>query len=308
MSIPFDATGTIVVGTDRSDRAQPAVDWAAARAASRGKKLVIVRVNPEVPVPRRNQMYEAMRTGDWVAHLEQASQHRLKELFERVHANHPDLEVETHIAEGKPSQVLAQLSKTAELVVVGARGAGTPAMVRALGGTADDVVSHSHGPVAVVTDLAEYAPGGPVVVGLDDSDESARSLEVAAEEAAFNGVPLLAVHALELPPIPSGGIGWGVTDHAEGSLEVGPLLDDLQEHFAERLRPYLDKYPDLDIQNRVVVGRASSVLAEASEGASLVVVGSRGRGGFAGLLLGSTSRRVLREAHAPVLVLRRPRD
>lgn len=297
MSIPFDATGAVVVGTDLSHRAEQAVDWAADRAAMGGLKLLIVLALPEVPIPPRSRLFDAMSTTDWPEHLHRAASMRLDALRERVAAGHPDLPVETHVFEGLASYALAQASKKAALVVVGARGQHAPAKVRVLGGTADAVVAYARGPVAVVTDLAEDSPDGPVVVGIDDSPEAEAALRLAVDEAVRQRVDLIAIHAWDLTPWLTGPLGTDAFDPI-------PMADALQEATDARLAPYREAHPELDARAEVAAGQPWRLLADASRGASLVVVGSRGRGGFAGLLLGSTSKAVLRAARCPVIVTR----
>lgn len=297
-AITFDATGKIVVGTDLSRRAGAAVDWAAELAASRGWPLLIVAAVPEVPIPKRSRLFDAMATGDWPGHLHDSARHRLNELRARVLATHPEVQVETHVEEGMPSWVLAQASKTAKVVVVGARGEHAPATVRALGGTADAVVAHAHGPVAVVTDLAHAVPGGPVVVGVDDSPEGHAALNLAGREAAARAVPLVAIHAWDLSPWMIGPMGGA------GMVDPIPQQEALTAMVEEFLAPLRAEHPDLQTRAEVVEGRPSSALIKASQTAGLLVVGARGLGGFTGLLLGSTSKEVLRDAHCPVIVTR----
>lgn len=305
MSITFDVTNAIVVGTDLSDRAQPALEWAADRAAATDHRLVVILVLPEVPMPRRSQLFEVMQTGDWVAHLHGQAREQLDSIRDRVLARHPDLTVDVEIAEGEASYVLAQATKTADLVVVGARGEHAPAKVKMLGGTADAVVAHSHGPVAVITDLAENDPEGPVVVGCDSSVEATTALDLAVREAVAFNRPLTVIQALDLSSLPESVGVAAILGMSDEDLQQSEAVQEIKNQMAAQLATYLEQHPDLIVNAEVRVGRASTVLAEASKNASLVVVGSRGRGGFAGLLLGSTSRAVLRKAHSPVLVTRR---
>lgn len=297
MSIPFDPTGAVVVGTDLSHRAEQAVDWAANRAATHDAKLIIVLALPEVPLPTRGRLFDVMATGDWPEHLHKAAQDRLDALRQRVAAAHPDVQVATHVFEGVASYVLAQSSKRADLVVVGARGQSAPAKVRVLGGTADAVVAHARGPVAVVTDLAEDAPDGPVVVGVDDSAEAEAALRLAVSEAVQRSLPLVVIHAWDMTPWLTGPLGAAAFDPV-------PMADSLREAAEARLAPYRAQYPGLEARVQVESGQPSAVIVDASQGASLVVIGSRGRGGFTGLLLGSTSKAVLRGALCPVIVTR----
>ncbi len=261
MTISFDATDAIVAGTDMSDRAQNAVEWAADRADDLGRKLMIVLALPEVPIPPRSRLFDAMRTGDYPEHLRKLADERLGLLRDRVHSKHPDLEVEVVIDEGLASYVLAQASKVAELVVVGARGANAPMKVRALGGTADAVVAYGRGPIAVVTDHDVVSPGGPVVVGVDDSPEAEAALKIAVAEAVRLAVPVRAVHAWDLTP-------WMVGPMGVSTLMAIPDTDKLVARIDDMVEPYRREHPGLVIQVDVVEARPSAALVAASEGAS----------------------------------------
>lgn len=299
MTISFDATDAIVAGTDLSDRAQNAVDWAANRADDLGRKLIVVLALPEVPIPPRSRLFEAMRTGDYPEHLNKLAHERLQLLRDRIHSKHPDLEIETIIDLGLASYVLAQASKVAEMVVVGARGANAPIKVRALGGTADAVVAYGRGPIAVITDHERVTEGGPVIVGLDDSPEAEAALKIAVGEAIRLAVPIRAVHAWDLTP-------WMVGPMGVSSLMAIPDSEKLAARIDDMVAPLRQEHPGLVVQVDVVEARPSAALIAASEGASVVVVGSRGLGGFTGLLLGSTSKEILRDSFCPVIVTRTP--
>ena len=293
----LDATGRIVVGTDLSRRADKAVEWAAARAASRGVPLLVVLVLPDVPIPKRSQLFDKMTSLDFLGEVEARGRKRLTEVSEELAAQFPGLTVETELVSGEASFVLAKASKTADMVVVGARGKSAPMTVHALGGVSDAVTSHAHGPVAVITDLTDFHPDGPVVVGIDDAPEALAAIKYAVAEAAARGVPLVGVHAWDNAPMVASGLGLWSLDAAS----VGASLKEMVETI---MAPYLADHPAVQFEARVEAGRPSSVLIKASEEASVIVVGSRGRGGFAGMLLGSTSKEVLREAHSPVVVVR----
>ena len=296
--IPFDPAGRIVVGTDLSHRADQAVTWAADRAAARAQPLTVVLVISELPIPKKSHVFAAMRTGDYLADLRHRADERITGVRERVLGRHPSLEVDALVVDGVASQVLAEASRTAALVVVGARGHSAPLAVKALGGTADAVTSHAVGPVAVVTDLGQPTPEGPVVVGVDDSESALAAVRVAVDEAARTTRRLIALHAFEdVGAVFTSGLGLWSVDVGEASAYFRTMVGDLIE-------PYVREHPEVSVEVRIPPGRAANALAEASREASLLVVGSRGRGGFLGLLLGSTSKGVLREAECPVIVTR----
>ncbi len=303
MSSELPTQGRIVVGTDGSERAEKAVQWAAERAGKRRLPLLIVQVIPRdqtlgtVPSAVYGELPGSILTEYQRDYVEQVRK-RLTELAEKAKADNPDLEVETAVVEGKASVVLAEASRDADLVVVGARGATAPRTVKWLGGVSDAIVTHSQGPIAVITDEAHENPKGPVVVGVDDSEPARVAARLAFRAADTRGVPVVVVYAYTYGPAES---AWdpSVWDPSGTKHQAA-----LTEHVKQIVADAINEYPDVPVEVRVVRGRPQEALVEASDGAGLVVVGSRGRGGFRGLLLGSTSKHVLRESHSPVIVTR----
>lgn len=145
-----------------------------------------------------------------------------------------------------------------------------------------------------MTDEQAYA--GRVVVGYDGSDSSTRAAQWAAEEARARGRGLTLVHAI-LPPVTTGGLGMGLPP----SLD---LIDQMEQHAKDQMAAFAATLPDVDVRSVASIGSPSAVMLEASEAADLVVVGSRGRGGFSGLLLGSVGAQVAAHAACPVAVIR----
>jgi nucleotide-binding universal stress UspA family protein len=144
----------------------------------------------------------------------------------------------------------------------------------------------------------EQAFTGQVVVGFDGSDSATRAAQWAADEARVRGRGLTLVHAI-MPPVTTGGLGVGLPP----SLD---LIDQLETQALDELDTFAATLADVETRTHVGVGAASGVLLEASESADLVVVGSRGRGGFRGLLLGSVGAQVAAHAACPVAVIRQP--
>jgi nucleotide-binding universal stress UspA family protein len=192
-----------------------------------------------------------------------------------------------------PPRALAELSRTAALVVVGAHGDGELGGLR-LGSTADAVLRDADCPVVVVRDDRR---DGPVVVGVDCSPGSHRVLRWAVEEAAARRVPLVVVTTWRRPPLAA----WAFEPSS-------PYFDELAAARAVALDEVLAEVDtgDLAVERRVEQGSAAAALlaAEAQVGASLVVVGSRGLPSLRGALLGSVSRQVAHHARGAVLVVR----
>ncbi|WP_432845032.1 universal stress protein [Amycolatopsis sp. CA-161197] len=204
----------------------------------------------------------------------------------------PGLAVSTELPDETPARVLIEESRHSRMVVVGKTGAGgfTEQLV---GGTAATVAAHAHCPVVVVRGQGE--PGaGPVVVGVDGSPTGDQAIAVAFEEASLLGAPLVALHA------------WhdGAAHNTADSAHPGAFDECERRLLDERLSGWQEKYPDVGIQWRLVRDRPRQALIEASATARLVVVGSRGRGGFAGMVLGSTSQALVERAACPVIVVR----
>ena len=139
---------------------------------------------------------------------------------------------------------------------------------------------------------------GRVVVGFDGSDSAKRAATWAAREAMLRGRGLTLTHAI-LPPVTTGGLGVGLPP----SLD---LVNELERQAKEHLDAFAEEFTTLDVATVVSIGAPSAVLLEATETADLVVLGSRGRGGFKGLLLGSVGAQVAAHAECPTVVIREP--
>ena len=207
--------------------------------------------------------------------------------------NRPEIDSELVVA--APVPTLIDLSKEAHMVVVGCRGQDAPQRTL-LGSVSTGLIHHAHCPVAVIHDEAPILlqPSQlPVLVGIDGSPASELATAIAFDEASFRGVDLLAVHA------------WTDSDISRVlSMEWSALQSRAAEILAERLAGWQERYPDVTVHRRLVFDRPARHLLDESESAQLVVVGSHGRGGFAGMLLGSVSTAVVHAARIPVIVAR----
>jgi nucleotide-binding universal stress UspA family protein len=145
-----------------------------------------------------------------------------------------------------------------------------------------------------MTNQAEQTQPRPVVVGIDGSERSTAALEWAASYAQATGTTVRAVAVWSDPSTMGFDVGGGAWDR-EGAC---------RKKAEKQVASVTARHPALEIDLDVVHGRAAQVLVEASENAAMLVVGTRGHGGFANLMLGSTSNDCVHAAHCPVVVYR----
>lgn len=186
------------------------------------------------------------------------------------------------------------LAESADLVVVGSLGPGWADRL-VIAATAMQVAKHASCTV-VVTRLNRYRADGPILVGVDDSDGAQAALKFAFDTAAREHRDLHAMNVYGVPP--------GLPGLPRGSDVAKLARRAATERLDQALAPWMEKYPDVPVRREIRRGAASKVLVRASSEASLVVVGSRGRGGFAQLLLGSVGHYLLSLASCPVAIAR----
>lgn len=204
----------------------------------------------------------------------------LREAAAVAAATEPGLGVETRLQVGDPRRILVAESAHASMLVLGWRGLGSGHQPL-LGSVAQQLAAHARAPVVVVR--GRLSGEGPVVVGVDGLAEPA--LAFAFDEADLRGAAVVAVHVAEEEPAP-------VVERA----------------LAIRLREWREKFPGVDVEPVVLTGEPSARLLEYGAAAQLMVVGTRGRGALAGLLLGSTSQVLVRHAPCPVAVAHENRE
>ena len=297
-SSPSVTAKRIVVGYDGSSGATLALRHAAYYAVERGLGLTILAAHRDLD-PTSTRTARALKSNpDYVNELRVRIVSHLDELCAQVRADHPGIDVLPDLVITNPAGALAAASQDAAFVVVGARGNSADRRAPVLGGISSAVIAHALGPVIVIPDAATTVPTpGPVVIGLQDAPDSLAAGVIAAAEAETRGVPLLALYAWDIAP-ELGDLG------ALARLDPVKTQHDLEQMLSELLEPLQAGHPDLVVERRVVQGSARAALVEASKDAGLIVIGSRGLGGFAGMLLGSISRSVTREAACPVMVVR----
>jgi nucleotide-binding universal stress UspA family protein len=276
----------IVVGVDGSPSAIHAARWAAAEAA----RLVLVHSSPPLPVHSSQEFGAAIRDQGrhWLATAEASA---------KVVA--PQVETSTELVTGGAAEQLVGRSASAELVVLGSRGLGgfTGLLV---GSIAVAVSTHALCPVVVVREAqpqADRADDSPVVVGVDGSAASDAALRFAFDTAARRGAPVLAVRAWRDDLVDA----TRLTVLIAASVEA--IESDERRLLAEQVAACAEEFPGVPVRQLLSRDGPASALIAQSASAQLVVVGTRGRGGFRGLLLGSTSQSLIYHAECPVAVI-----
>ncbi len=282
-------TETVVVGVDGSSNARVALDAAVEEARSRGAPLKLVSAYT-APVVRRRSVsaeYQKVRRREADDVAEEAA----------AHARGAGIEVTTDVRAGDPSSVLLEESRTASLLVVGARGRGG-VLGRLLGSVAASLPAHAACPVLVVPQHTERAVDGledfrgRVVVGVDGTGATGPALSAAADTARRRKLPLAIV------AVAGAGFTRSPADKADGGASAA------RDVLASCRDGVHSTHPGLDVTAHLREGTAANVLAQISTAAEMLVVGARGSGGVAGMRLGSTAHDLLGHAHCPVLVAR----
>ena len=282
----------ILVGVDGSHASYKATWWAANYAKHAGLTLQIVCAYslPSYAAVSFDATYTAM--GD-----DNAAHSNAQEILSKAKAiaDEQGVEATTLIVTGDPASVFVELSRNYNLIVIGNRGKGGLAE-RLLGTTSSSLPAYAYCPIVVVpyTDddgnlMHLNNTITKVAVGSDESKWGLKALEIAANFAAAWDAELDVISAV---PNMKGSDDEGVMASFKDDLEV-------------RIKSLEEAHPDLKINKQIVPGPAVGALTKASYDHDVVVVGSRGRGGFTGLLLGSTSQGLLQHAVGPVYVVPR---
>ncbi|MEV0806892.1 universal stress protein [Micromonospora sp. NPDC050200] len=281
----------ILVGYDGSTDATLALDWALGEAQRSGRPVRLAYVFEWLTVA--GWIGPGVAPGIWP---DETARRQVEEVVHKAAtdaaAERPGTTVHGEVYDGPPALVLQERSADAALLVLGSRGHGGFGGLLA-GSTAVAVTAHAHCPVVVVR-AGQAGAAGPVVVGVDGSASSRVALGFAVESAAQRKAPLRVVRVFE-PPAGR----WRPSDHDERAT-----VAEERATVEEALAQWRDTFPDVGVDIEVTPGNPAATLVEASRGAQLVVVGSRGLGGLRGMLLGSVSQQLLQHAYCPVVVAR----
>lgn len=294
----------ILVGIDGSAHADRALGWALREAALRSARLRVLNAF------RVHELAGAFGQKVSVDDERAEATKMIEDALARVTGDDStgDVEIETTAVTGRgAADAILRHRDDAGLIVVGSRGLGGFDGLL-LGSVSHQVAAHADVPVAVIPTAddagrPEHDGSRSIVVGIDGSDASVRALRWAVDEARLRGVTLTAVYAYRT-------LRDGAPFDAFASIEQ-TQLDELQQHANDtalrKLDTLLEDAGDADggveIERRVESGSPAQVLiSDAADEDTMLVVGSRGRGGFKGLLLGSVSQQCLHHARGPVVV------
>jgi nucleotide-binding universal stress UspA family protein len=284
----------IVVGVDESPAAKVAVQWAARDAELRKIPLTLVHaISPEIAT------WPDVRLPPGLARWQRDRGRRLLDdafkVVEEASQRGGPAEVHSETLSSSAVPTLVDLSKDAELVVTGCRGSGRWAG-RLMGSVSSGLLRYAHCPVVIVHDedpSISHPSQAPVLVGVDGSPASELATAIAFDEASRRNVGLIALHAWSDADVSKWpGIDWPATESMA------------EEVLAERLAGWQERCPDVQVDRTIVRDKPARQLVQRSEDAQLIVVGSRGRGGFAEMLVGSVGETVAQMAQVPVIVAR----
>jgi nucleotide-binding universal stress UspA family protein len=283
----------ILVCIDGSAASDAAVAWATREAIMRHLPITLMHAVPPVVVGWPvGQLY-----ADMPGWQEESGQHVVDQARKTLSANLGESEppeMRTEMVYSSVVQALTDASKDAWIIVAGGQGLGAVGRLL-LGSVTTALLHHAHCPVAVIHTDEDASPdaNAPVLVGIDGSPASESAIALAFDEASRRGVELVALHAWsDVGVFPMLGMDWRDSE-AKG-----------QEILAERLAGWQEQYPDVSVKRLIFCDKPSRWLVQESERAQLVVLGSHGRGGYAGMLLGSVSSHVAHLATVPVIVVR----
>ncbi|BBZ73983.1 universal stress protein [Mycobacterium paraseoulense] len=283
----------VLVCVDGSAASDAAVAWGTREAVMRGLPITLMYAVPPVVVGWPvGQLYADMP--EW---QQDSAQHVIDQARKMLRASlgdsePPEIHTETVYSAIVPA--LIEASKDAWMLVAGSQGLGALGRLL-LGSVTAGLLHYAHCPVAVIHSDEGAAPdsSAPVVLGIDGSPASEAATTLAFDEASRRGVGLVALHVWsDVGVFPILGMDWHDREK------------EAQEILAERLAGWQERYPDVHVERKLFCDKPSEWLLQESERAQLLVVGSRGRGGFPGMLLGSVSSAVAQSARIPVLVVR----
>lgn len=289
----------IVVGYDGSPGSRLALDWAVQTAKRDDRQLTLLHCVGLTMTPT----FRAYDPGLQAHAYDEMSRGVLAEAIDIATQTLDRKDIHPLSVIGSAAAELVGASTQADLVVTGSRGHGAIS-AGLLGSTSYAVIAHAHCPAVVVRgdEVVHAGRAHPVVVAFDDSKNAQKALETGVMVAVAADSPL---HVVAVDNV--GGLdAWPETDSMLGREE---MMAQMHRRVGETLRQVVDDaaraHPGLEVHTSVLGGGAGAAIAAyaADVRAGLVVMGSRGHGGFTGMLLGSVSHRVVHDSPCPVMVI-----
>ena len=281
--------GRVVVGVDASEPAHAAARWAADEAVTRGRGLT--QASAVLPAATIGG-FGMPPAWDYLDALRAEAVEQLRAMAKEL----PGEDIDVSVDVATPGALLIEASKSAHLVVLGSRGTG--GFVGLLLGSVGYQVAANAERSVVVWRGAPRSGADKIVVGIDGSTNSEAALGAAFEMASFHGWQLIAVHAWDIP-------AYELIESPEGviPLPVADVAEDEVRLSAQVLAGHRERYPDVSVHEHLVRGPAPKALLEHAANASMITVGTRGRGAFLSAVLGSVSNAILHKADVPVMVV-----
>ncbi|MQA82200.1 MAG: hypothetical protein GEV10_27665 [Streptosporangiales bacterium] len=278
----------LVVGVDHTPEAQVAVRWVVEEAGYRNCPVRVISAYEAVSAP-----------APFDTRVPAGPPASLRERFDDAVAYARDRlgrdRVDSALVPGKPATVLLAEARSAELVVVGSRPRSTLGAI-AVGSVGDAVAAHAACSVVVARTVGDEPVQPRIVVGVDDSDGAAAAVSLAFEAADSRNLALDVAHCWQ---------PFGYASRVRWSEDVIAVARRRRKAWmADKIAGAAEKHPAVHAATFLLEGRAGAKLVAWSRHAALLVVGSRGHGGVAGLLLGSVSQHVVHHAHCTVMVAR----
>ncbi|MFE2183419.1 universal stress protein [Streptomyces sp. NPDC059455] len=279
----------IVVGLDPDPGRRMALAWAADAADRRRLPLLLVLAQ-NLPTPGYQPTGGRPSWEEWNEALHATGDHLVKDAVAFVESRHPRVRVSGMLAEGHPAWVLREQAQNAKEVVLGSWHLSALQELFTSAAVTLPLIAHAPCPVVVVPEAEHVTQQRPYfVVGVDGSAHSAAAVDLAFEEAALRGAVLRALYVWHSPRL-------GVLDEDAAIRECRRLL-------SETVAGRTAAHPEVELHHEVVHGHPVQILTKASEHALGLFVGTRGHGGFTGMLLGSVSQGVLHHARCPVITV-----